>query len=558
MFQFAKILEGRVSFVLAASLHLLLFCQAANTVGTNSLTTADSNEEDVFISMDRLIAVVNVEYWVRATIKMSKQAGMVYAQDITFEGLNKKCKITSEWKFCTPDNKKPEKFSCGCSSRKVLGDIIYYRFYFFIGVVKPEIRGEKFQAFLGPEDETICFSSHSIRIVQFKSTPQKSEDGNLKICSGVKTRLPWIYEGSQEIGQRFQVSSIEWKNKDDALAQLRYDKNRREIFDVKEQYKDKVTIEQDVDTSFFMITLLKPISNNKTTVKIIVRFNETKYINAKKNDEKMLRWKRGRLKMDFVGGVKNHANNARNLIKRSVAGLSSYNNITPSINMTISASTSPASIPSSRIIATTPPPTTIVTTTTTTTTSTKVPELDYRTEEDLFQQLEDEIEIFPLTPPSPYVEATIFLRYTIAGAVLVLCSVPKGSLGHPPVNLSIWQTSEDGRRELLATQQASTNLRYLPLYTEGVYFSCGLEGHALDCLAKDEPPRKIARSNSTGLLHDTEDHGIDWFLVLYGVETFSALSIMLWTISNFIQHIRLILWREKMILAERAKIVEYN
>ena len=39
---------------------------------------------------------------------------------------------------------------------------------------------------------------------------------------------------------------------------------------------------------------------------------------------------------------------------------------------------------------------------------------------------------------------------------------------------------------------------------------------------------------------------IDVYFVMYGVQTFIMLSVLLWTVSNIIQHVHLIIWHSSM------------
>ncbi|KAK3701297.1 hypothetical protein RRG08_066789 [Elysia crispata] len=78
-----------------------------------------------------------------------------------------------------------------------------------------------------------------------------------------------------------------------------------------------------------------------------------------------------------------------------------------------------------------------------------------------------------------------------------------------------------------------------------------LEGPALECLGKNEPPRRSSVAKITDSLKEAEDNNIDWFLILYGSEILAVIYILLWTISNFIQHLRLIMWGHRMLLEEQ-------
>ncbi|RUS69326.1 hypothetical protein EGW08_022912, partial [Elysia chlorotica] len=183
-------------------------------------------KETVYVRLDKLIAVVKHDYWVRASLRLSESATAVYKVKFFFDGLSKPCEI-SDWKFCDRLDNSADKFTCDCSSRVRNGTELTYRFYFFIGRVESKHQGTKFRAGLG----NISRSSSFMKVVEFQQTPDVSEDGDLKMCEHTKTKLNWIFLASSLSIQRFQVSSIAWSvfGKDhelEPIATVRYDKNR--------------------------------------------------------------------------------------------------------------------------------------------------------------------------------------------------------------------------------------------------------------------------------------------------------------------------------------------
>ncbi|RUS69327.1 hypothetical protein EGW08_022913 [Elysia chlorotica] len=126
-------------------------------------------------------------------------------------------------------------------------------------------------------------------------------------------------------------------------------------------------------------------------------------------------------------------------------------------------------------------------------------------------------------------------------------------MGQPEVNMSIWREEKGRERKLLTTKQGTRNLRYNPLFTKGMQYSCSLQGSALQCLGQNEPPRRIATAKATEHVDASEKREIDWFLVLYSAEIFAVIYIILWTISNFCQHMRLLMWGQRMQLERKER-----
>ncbi|KAK3701290.1 hypothetical protein RRG08_066783 [Elysia crispata] len=262
--------------------------------------------------------------------------------------------------------------------------------------------------------------------------------------------------GSQEYTQvsspgRFKVNLIEWvyynhENIPITLAQLRFSVIGKLLSKVMEDYIDKVRLDGTKSAPYLRV--LKHFTENKTRVQIVIKFNERRYHAVK--TPKQIPWKRGTLK----GSPIRTGRNVRS--KRQNQGRA------------------PTTAPyTTNVYATTAKTTTNKTTTTTTPSTSTVPTLEYDEEKDTLGPLTDSVMFLPLVPPATYLETTIHTTsHTITDSFLVLCSIPRGYLGLPPINMSIWQIEKDGKRKLLSTKQGTLNLRYNPLYSQITKYSC--------------------------------------------------------------------------------------
>lgn len=494
--------------------------------------------EIAHIRMDTLVPVVNRAYWVRASLKLLLNASELYEHPVLFKGLTTKSCAIRFWKDCTDLISEPQDFSCHCSSKVRIDEkgrgvpVIVYRFYLFIKNIEAKYDGQTIIVALG----RICSASQNFKLVKFQQVP----GGDVKVCERQKVKLKWVYSKNAPTINRYQVRLIEWTQLEDNtplnMATLRYDRNQRETVQVAKSFKEKVRVEQDTGSSFFMLALLKPIAENRTVIRIRVSFNKTHRDVVREKENNDVEWVEGKLVV--WQSVVDHTAESGKRTKRAADGnptTGTYENITEVSTEDTTSTTRET---------TSKPPVTFSSNT------------DYEEEKDSFGDLVDSVGVIPLIPPDSNVEPSIYLRATLSGSILVRCATNIGFMGQPPVNLSIYARS-GGEPQLKTTSRGVNNVRYLPFYAKDTIFSCRLEGDALECLSSNGLPLKIARTNSTGFLSEKIEP-FDWFLCLYGLETFIILSVMLWTISNCLHHVHLIMWRDRMIAEENKKKFDEN
>ncbi|GFS14241.1 hypothetical protein ElyMa_001418600 [Elysia marginata] len=134
-----------------------------------------------------------------------------------------------------------------------------------------------------------------------------------------------------------------------------------------------------------------------------------------------------------------------------------------------------------------------------------------------------------------------------------------GFMGNPPVNLSLLsKTIADGDEPtVLASSQGASTVLFNPLFINGLIFECRLIGLAMQCVKPDDPVAQNAMGNQTNSISSGNFiENIDTYFVMYGLQTFVVLIVIMWILSTCIQHIHLIIWRRSVEAKLQLKMVE--
>lgn len=177
-------------------------------------------------------------------------------------------------------------------------------------------------------------------------------------------------------------------------------------------------------------------------------------------------------------------------------------------------------------------------------------------EEDNLVPLTNDMDLLLLTPPQRDLQPVINVRHPVIDNFIVQCSIPSGFMGIPPVNLTIMTILNSGPQKVVKTKQGAASLSYDPIFIYKRQFVCRLTGLAMQCLYPDDWAAQEAKINRTLAQISELTESFDWHLIMFGVQTFLIMLVLMVIVSNFIQHIHLIMWQRNMAAKTALKKLE--
>ncbi|BFZ11180.1 hypothetical protein BsWGS_14219 [Bradybaena similaris] len=449
----------------------------------------------VQVDLEMMTPILNTKFFVKCVIKVStsKEDEVFLDQQVLIEDKNLKCKIT-DWKFC---NKKPPEpkphGSCGCNSKKPETDGYKYQFYLYLNPVSESFIGSQFTCQLHTRKDT-----RQLDVITFTKQPERT----LYQCKNTKVLFNWEFSPIRGIIiSRFNVTYISWTSLEltgqksdlgsyhfDSIPPRFYDNNYgRSSVDDKKGKLPKLIISNLVlqdSEQYITINVTFNLTQMKGQVKRFIP-THTEFLNFDSNNDTV----------EDGNGT--------------------------SLNSTTSMKTVATTITTEMTTSPTQP----------TTTTPKPVETPL---EDPDNHMTDTVQLIVTEPPSNETRATVNAYESLTGNLVITCTIHNMKYhGQPPVNVSIWL---DDKR--LITRYGITVLHYSTV-KEGKFISCGLEGHALDCLEKGDPRSQRVTYDLNDLEKSEKPTGsFDLLLSLYAWESVICIVLMLWALSLLLDHIR--------------------
>ncbi|KAK3756417.1 hypothetical protein RRG08_053141 [Elysia crispata] len=425
-----------------------------------------------------------------------------YRKSFNFSGVELNCSVT-QWEFCINMIKNPKDLSCECSRRKLIGPRVFYTFYWYFLTVTDDYHERNFSASL--DDEGLV--SRLMEVVKFSSMPAVSQI----FCKDTQKSFSWTFTPSSPlIKSFFQVAAVEWFNKvhstpprSQLIARVQYDTRRTPLVVITSLYQNKVAVIEDGRLGHFTLAILRTLTQQKTTVQVVVSFNRTRYDYAMAHllDE-----------------------NQKQIQRLYPTTTKTATKISTTTNTSTSKSTNKTQLLRSSTSA-----------------------LKYDIGAKNFAELSGEIEIRMLAAPYRRIRAMLEWRRTVSGSDMIMCSVLRGFMGSPPVNLTLTSKTigNDEHVTQLISLQGVARIRYIPLYVKRRVFHCRLSGPSMQCVKPTDPVAQQVTENFTDVSISSFLASMDAYFVMYSVQSFIILIVILSTLSNVMQHLQLLASRKK-------------
>ncbi|GFR74423.1 hypothetical protein ElyMa_000429700 [Elysia marginata] len=182
-------------------------------------------DDQPLVHLDLLTPVVDMRFYVRATLIVSLAEDHWYHRAFRFAGVDLEC-VVDEWRFCQNPVDVPESWTCACSNKRVVGTSIMYRLFWYFPTVSAEYHGKEINASLEGEK----LASGTMEVVDFTTSPAASDI----LCKNTHKQFSWSFTpSSKTLMSLFQVVGIEWFHivqaktmRSRLVARVKYDGNR--------------------------------------------------------------------------------------------------------------------------------------------------------------------------------------------------------------------------------------------------------------------------------------------------------------------------------------------
>ncbi|BFZ11259.1 hypothetical protein BsWGS_14298 [Bradybaena similaris] len=478
------------------------------------------NSAEVQVALEMMTPILNTKFYVLCDIKVStsKEDEVFLDQQVLIEDKNLKCKIT-DWKFCNkvPPDPKPHG-SCGCSSKKAEIDGYKYQFYLYLNPVSESFMSSQFTCQLHTKKDT-----RQLDVITFTKQPERT----LYKCKNTRVQFNWEFSPIRGIIiSRFNVTKISWTSLD-RTGQKRYlgsyHFKRDEYCSFRPDGYDKSSVNCEKGKLPKMILSNLMLQDSEQYITITVTFN--------------LAQMKGHVKRFIPTNTEFPNFDSKNVTDKGGEGttLNSTDITSAGVNTT-QKNTNTKEMTTTTTARRTQP-----------TTTTPIPVETPL--EDPDNHMTDTVQLIVTEPPSNETRAKVNAYESLTGNLVITCTIQYMKYHRqPPVNVSIWRDDK-----LLITRSGITVLHYSTV-KEGKLISCGLEGHALDCLGKRDPRSQRVTFDLKDLKKSEKPTGgVDLLLSLYAWESIICIVLMLWVISLLLDHIRLVVRKARRELESANK-----
>ncbi|BFZ11181.1 hypothetical protein BsWGS_14220 [Bradybaena similaris] len=476
------------------------------------------NSAEVQIALKMMTPILNTKFYVMCDISVSteKEDEVFLDKEVIIEDKNIKCTMT-DWKFCNKAAPPQVNGACGCDRKRPLTDGFQYQFYLLVDPVTEAFIGSQFICQLHTTKDT-----RQMEVVMFTKQPERT----LYTCKNTSVLFEWEFSPSREsIISRFHVIHISWTSAaqgkpKEALGTYYLTEDGKNHFSNDKNPRSSVSYETGKIPKLNVSNL--QLTDSKQFININVTFNLTKMLERGKRFIPTT--------TEFLSFDSSNETDGRGEVTDD------YDLLTVA---TKTASTTQRSTTKLTTIAKTRP----------TQHASTTPKPLEMTLDNPENHMVDKVYLSVTEPPSHETKVTIKAYESLTGNLVITCQTHHMDYhGEPPVNVTIWH---DGK--LLITRSGITVLHYSTV-KEGKFISCGLEGHALDCLEKGDP--RIQQD--TFDLKDLEKSekpagGVDLLLSLYAWESILCLVLVFWAISLLLDHILFVVRKAKRELEEKNK-----